>query len=66
MKIKAGDWVRTPRFCNVKIERVYPSVTEMYEAGYTEPTHFHEDGCEVYGKSIGINRMVFAAASAND
>lgn len=62
MKIVAGDYVRTPRFLSVKIEKVYPSAEKMYLDGFEEPTHFRDDDYEVCGKSIGLNRMEFAAA----
>lgn len=65
MKIVAGDYVRTPRFLSVKIKKVYPSVEEMFRDGFTETTHFHDDDYEVCGKSIGLNRMEFAAAQKN-
>ncbi len=60
-KIQAGDRIHTPRFCTVRIESVYESEKEAREAGYTEPTHYHREGYGICGKSIGINRMVFAA-----
>lgn len=38
MKIKVGDYVRTPRFLEVRINEVFESEKEMRQAGYTEPT----------------------------
>lgn len=66
MEIKVGDYVRTPRFLNVRIENVFSSEEDMRKAGYTEPTHFVDPDYVVRGKSIGINRMVFAAAKKSD
>lgn len=62
MKIKVGDYVRTPRFLNVRIESVLLTEADLFEAGYTEPTHFDAPDYVVRGKSIGLNQMVFAAA----
>lgn len=55
-----GDYIYTPRFCNVRIEEVFENRDEAMENGYTEPTHYRGD-YDVLGKSIGVNRMVFAA-----
>lgn len=55
-----GDYIYTPRFCNVRIEEVFENRDEAIESGYTEPTHYRGD-YDVLGKSIGVNRMVFAA-----
>ena len=55
-----GDYIYTPRFCNVRIEEVFENRDEAMENGYTEPTHYKGD-YDVLGKSIGVNRMVFAA-----
>lgn len=62
--IKAGDVVHTPRFLDVTIKEVFASEKELREAGYTEPTHFEDPKrpFRVNGKSIGVNRMEFAAA----
>ena len=59
--IKKGDYVLTPRFCTVKIDKVFKSRENAAKAGYTEPTHFQDYDFGVVGKSIGINRMTFAA-----
>lgn len=55
-----GDYIYTPRFCNVRIEEVFENRDEAMENGYTEPTYYKGD-YDVLGKSIGVNRMVFAA-----
>jgi hypothetical protein len=60
MKMKIGDFIRTPRFCTVKINEMFDSVKAARAEGYTEPTHY-EGEYEILGKHIGINRMVFAA-----
>ncbi len=62
MKLHAGDYVNTPRFCSVQIERVYRDEVEMRRDGYTEPTDYRDREYVVCGKSTGLNRMVFAAA----
>lgn len=63
MKLKAGDSVYTPRFCTVKIEKVFSSRSEAAEAGYTESTGYEADGAVVVGKVTDVNRMKFAAYS---
>ncbi len=59
--MKTGDYIRTPRFCTVKIEKVFNNVKSAKAEGYTEPTHY-EGEYEILGKHTGINRMTFAAA----
>ena len=59
--MKKGDTVYTPRFCTVKIKEIFDNRTEAYEAGYTEPTHYHEDGFGILGRSLDIYHMEFAA-----
>ena len=59
--LKKGQYVLTPRFCTVKIDKVFRSRENAAKAGYTEPTHYRDDDYGVVGKSIGINRMTFAA-----
>ena len=59
--VNLGDYVRTPRFCTVRISAVFETARQMREAGYTEPTYYEGD-LDIRGKSIGINRMIFAAA----
>lgn len=58
--MKKGDYIYTPRFCNVRIEEVFSDETVARENGYTEPTHYNGE-YEILGKSIGWNRMIFAA-----
>lgn len=59
--MRADDYVRTPRFCNVKIRETFASVKEMRRAGYTEPTYYQGE-YEVLGRSIDMYHMEFAAA----
>lgn len=59
--MKVGDHIYTPRFCTVRINEVFESENEAIENGYTEPTHYRGE-YKILGKSIGMNRMVFAAA----
>ena len=55
-----GGWCRTPRFGMVKLEDVLDS-KEALELGYTEPTHYEDPVFDIRGKSVGPNKMVFAA-----
>lgn len=58
--MKIGDTIYTPRFCTVRIEEVFETKDEAKTNGYTEPTYYKGD-YDVLGKSIGVNRMAFAA-----
>lgn len=60
-EIQKGDRIHTPRFCTVHIESVFADEKEAREKGFTEPTHYHRGGYGICGKSIGINKMIFAA-----
>lgn len=55
-----GDYIYTPRFCNVRISEVL-SQEAAQDAGFTEPTHYEDGTYKILGKSIGYNRMIFAA-----
>ena len=59
--MKIGDWVKTPRFLNVKISEVYDNNDIAYQDGYTEPTHYRDSEYHIRGKHTNINRMEFAA-----
>lgn len=59
--MKKGDRIRTPRFLWVTIQEVYENEADAKEAGYTETTHYRRGAYGILGKSIGLNRMVFAA-----
>lgn len=60
--MKKGDYVNTPRFLTCEIEEVYENVAEARKDGFNEPTHYDRDPeYNVYGKSTGINTMIFAA-----
>lgn len=61
MTFKKGDWVRTPRFCYVRLTAVFPDEKAARENGYVEPTHFIDPQYEILGKPIGTDRMLFAA-----
>lgn len=60
--VNVGDTIWTPRFLNVQIEAVFSNEQAMLDAGYTEPTHFKPASFTIRGKSLGMNRMTFAAA----
>ncbi len=59
--MKTGDKIFTPRFCTVTIKEVFCDRVEAELMGYTEPTHYCDDHFGILGKSIGTNRMEFAA-----
>ena len=62
--MKKGDYVKTPRFCTVKIEAVFDNRQEAAAAGYTEPTHYthkNNDGYDVVGRQLDMYHMEFAA-----
>ena len=42
--------IRTPRFGEVKISKIFKSKDEAFRAGYIEPTHCREH--DVYGKAV--------------
>ena len=58
--MKKNDRVETPRFGTVKIQKVFRSSTTAEREGFTEPTHYRDSNYYIRGKSIGINRMIFA------
>lgn len=62
MEIKIGDKVQTPRFLTVRIAAIFENVELAESCGFTEPTHFRDEEYHIRGKSIGENRMLFAAA----
>jgi len=61
MNIKTGDYIRTPKFLQVRINEVFKSKEEMQQAGYTETTHYRNNEWEIRGKSIDLYHMKFAA-----
>lgn len=58
--MKKGDRIETPRFGMVKIQKVYRSISTAEKEGFKEPTHYRGNDYFIRGKSIGINRMIFA------
>ena len=58
--MEIGNYVRTPRFLEVKIKEVFESPEEARKNGFIEPTHYEDKQYDVLGKSIGLNRMIFA------
>lgn len=63
--MNAGDIVMTPRFCKVRIEKIFDTKEEMERSGYTEPTYY--DGLfEVRGRVLDVNSMVFAACERKE
>jgi hypothetical protein len=41
--IKKGDLIETPRFLNVRIQKVFRSETNARKQKYVEPTHYRND-----------------------
>ncbi|UQZ89565.1 hypothetical protein C4J81_10255 [Deltaproteobacteria bacterium Smac51] len=63
--MKKGDFVRTPRFCKVKIQKVFRSQQNAFKPGYTVSTDYKDYlGYQVYGKHTGPKLMIFAAVKA--
>ncbi len=61
MNIQLGDKVQTPRFLQVRIAAMFENIELAESCGFTEPTHFTDEDYHIRGKSIGDNRMLFAA-----
>ncbi len=59
--MKKGDYIYPPRFCGVRIEKVFRSEENARKAGFTEPTHYEGPTHGILGKSIDAYHMVFAA-----
>lgn len=59
--MKKGDYIYTPRFCNVKIEKVFKNEENARKCGYNEPTYYKDFEYGILGKNTGINEMIFAA-----
>lgn len=62
MEIKLGDKIQTPRFLTVRIAAIFESVELAACCGFTNGTDLDNPDYEILGKSIGNNRMLFAAA----
>jgi hypothetical protein len=62
LKMKKGDYVYTPRFCSVEIEKVYRNNNgKAQKDGYYEPTYYNDGTYKIYGKHTGKDLMTFAA-----
>jgi len=61
-----GQQVSVPRFGLVTIKEMFSDERKAEENGYTEPTYYSDPYYDVRGKSIGINRMEFAAIEQFD
>lgn len=59
--MRINDYVMTPRFCTVRIAQVFETKIDAVEAGFEEATHYQNSEYGILGKSIGNNRMIFAA-----
>lgn len=59
--MKVGDQIRTPRFCTVEIEKVFESKEEAFKNGFSEPTYYKDCEWDIFGKSIDMYHMEFAA-----
>ena len=62
--MKKGDKVYTRRFCTVEVKEVFQSRREAQEAGYTEDAYYNGVDYLIFGKSIDMYHMEFAAAKA--
>jgi len=60
--IEVGGYIYTPRFLQCRISAIFDNEKIAYDCGFTEPTHFDSTDMvyDVYGKSVGVNRMIFA------
>jgi hypothetical protein len=61
MKMEIGNYVKTPRFLNVRISAILETAETARAEGFTEPTHYDNADYDIYGKHSGMNRMTFAA-----
>lgn len=59
--MKKGDWVDTPRFCKVQIEKVFKCEKTARKFGFIEPTYYKDWEFGILGKSTGPDTMIFAA-----
>lgn len=59
--MKKGDWVNTPRFCAVQVEKIFKKAETARKQGFCEPTHYNDWQYDIWGKHTGKNTMVFAA-----
>jgi hypothetical protein len=59
--MKLGDRVATPRFLRVRIAAMFESIELAENCGFTESTDFRDETYHIRGKSVGENKMVFAA-----
>lgn len=59
--IKSGDYIDTPRFLKVKIQKVFQNENNARKQGYHETTHYKNDAYGIYGKHTGKDQMQFAA-----
>ena len=54
--MKKGEYVYTPRFCSVMIEKVFRSLETAVKYGFVEPTYYNNPEY-----SVGKDTMIFAA-----
>ena len=59
--MKKGEWIYTPRFCKVKIEKVFSCEETARKQGFVEPAYYKDSECGILGKITGLNTMSFAA-----
>lgn len=59
--VKVGDYINTPRFCTVKIAEVFASEAEAHSHGYSISSYYRGDDCTIWGKSLDLYHMRFAA-----
>lgn len=62
-QLAAGDEPYTPEFANIVIRKIFRSVTEMEQEGYTIPTRYAGEFFSIAGLRHSDGEMEFAAAN---
>jgi hypothetical protein len=63
--MQVGDYVKTPRFLNVKIGAIFGDARLAAECGFVGTTDYEDGEWDIKGKHSGHNRMIFAAVKKN-
>lgn len=59
--MKAQEYIKTPRFGTVYIQKVFNNKDEAFKEGYKESTHYENENYGILGKSLDMYHMQFAA-----
>jgi len=59
--MKKDDWVNTPRFCKVRIKKIFQKAETARKQGFHEPTYYSDLQYDIWGKHTGKDTMIFAA-----